>query len=259
MLSILKIGGKVLEQPALREQVLRDWTRNSMQRLLVHGGGKTASDISQKLGIKAPMIQGRRITSPDMLKVALMVYGGLMNRQLVATLQALGASAFGMTGADLDVIRAIKRPVKDIDYGLAGDIVSVQTDSLKLLIENGHCPVLAPLTHDGKGQLLNTNADTIASAVASALADTLPVQLTYVFEQPGVMADIDNPDSLVSVLAEADYDQLKEGGAIHSGMIPKLDNAFRALQAGVKEVQICRYDAVAGLGSTEFVGTKLML
>lgn len=259
VINILKIGGKVLEQPTLYKQVLQDWILLGNQRLLVHGGGKTAGEISARLGIEAPMIQGRRITSPEMLEVALMVYGGLMNKQLVAELQALGSQAIGMTGADLDIIRAHKRPVKDIDYGLAGDIDTVNAEALLGLIEANYTPVLAPLTHDGAGQFLNTNADTIAARVSAALAPYRPVQLTYLFEQAGVMEELGNPDSLIPRINGTDFLRLKERGIIHSGMIPKLDNAFYALEKGVERVYICRFDQVSSVARADFRGTILSL
>jgi acetylglutamate kinase len=257
MLTILKIGGKVLDSPSLLRAVLRDFSQVPGAKILVHGGGKTATQIADRLGIAAPLIAGRRVTSPEMMEVAMMVYGGLMNKQMVCELQALGIQALGLTGADLNVIQAVKRPVGEIDYGLAGDIVGVNAEILLGLLEQGILPVLAPLTHDGKGTMLNTNADTIASTVARAMAAHRPVHLVYSFEKAGVLLDAEDEDSLIRELRPADFARYQAEQRIVGGMIPKLSNAFDALEAGVERVYICHASALANWGKPEFVGTVI--
>ncbi len=259
MISIVKTGGKVLEDKALLQELLQAFVELAGPKVLVHGGGKRATEVATQLGVDAPMVQGRRITSPEMLEVALMVYGGLMNRQLVADLQALGQQALGLTGADLNVIQAVKRPVKEIDYGLAGDIVSVQTEHLLPLLQQGVVPVMAPLTHDKQGQMLNTNADTIAATVAKALAKQEATRLVLCFEMPGVLTDPGDPASLLPELDEADFAAFQASGAIAGGMIPKLHNAFQALHAGVAEVLICHASQLGNVGTPAFVGTRVVL
>ena len=256
-LTVVKIGGKVLDDQVQLGKLLDLFVQIPGFKILVHGGGKTATDIANKLGVSAPMINGRRITSPEMLDVAVMVYGGLMSRQIVAQLQARGQNALGMTGADLDVIRAQKRPVKDIDYGLAGDIVGVNPDSLDILIRQDIVPVLAPLTHDGQGQLLNTNADTIAATIAGSLGKNFHVNLVYCFEKPGVMIDPDDPQTVIPQLDYAGYQNYLEQGIIAAGMIPKLKNAFEALNGGVGKVYICQAEAIAKIGQRDFIGTRI--
>jgi len=252
-LTLVKIGGKVLDHTDQLSKVLDTFTRLPGQKILIHGGGKTGGQIAQRLGIEAPMIGGRRITSPEMLQVALMVYGGLMNRQLVAEIARRGGRALGLTGADLDVIRAHKRPVGEIDYGLAGDIDRVNAEALSDLLDRNIIPVMAPLTHDGQGQMLNTNADTIAATVASALAASFQTRLVFVFERPGVLTDPDDDGSLVSHLTFEKAEAYKTSGVIAGGMLPKLHNAFGALRAGVKEVIIGQAHA------TDFNGTTITL
>ncbi|MEM7659073.1 MAG: acetylglutamate kinase [Bacteroidota bacterium] len=259
MLTLLKIGGKVLDHPATLQQVLDDFASLAGPKILVHGGGKTATQVAAKLGIEAPLIQGRRVTSPEMMKVAMMVYGGLMNKQLVSMLQARGCQALGLTGADLDVIRAEKRPVKEIDYGLAGDIVAVNGEALRDLLLRGIVPVLAPLTHDGQGHMLNTNADTIASTVARTLAPGEEVHLVFGFEKAGVMEDPADESSLIHELLPEDFARYRAQGVIAGGMIPKLSNAFEALEAGVHRVYICHASKISTLGSRDFVGTVIRL
>ncbi|GAB4404040.1 MAG: acetylglutamate kinase [Bacteroidia bacterium] len=258
-LTLLKIGGQVLETPAQRKQLLDDFARLPGQRLLIHGGGRAATDLAARLGVEAPLIEGRRITSREMLDIAVMVYGGLMNRQLVAALQARGCDALGLTGADLDVIRAHRRPAGAIDYGFVGDVDSVKADALRDLLDRSIVPVLAPLTHDGQGQLLNTNADTIASIAAVALAPLYEVHLVYTFERPGVLLDPADDSSLLRRLDPTAYARHRTSGAISGGMIPKLDNAFAALRAGVARVYICQAEAIGRLYSSDFSGTEILL
>lgn len=258
-LHILKIGGKVLADRQQLQAVLQDFAAINGAKILVHGGGKTGTEIAQKLGVETKMIQGRRITDSAMLEVAVMVYGGLMNKGLVAQLQALGKNALGLTGADLDIIRSIKRPIKEIDYGFAGDIVAVKDQKLKELLETDVLPVLAPLTHDGKGQMLNTNADTIASTVAQAMSPHFGVKLIYSFEKAGVLADAEDDDSLIPQLEPKSYERYKADGVIAGGMIPKLDNAFSALESGVSRVYICKASALSNWKTPDFRGTEIFL
>lgn len=256
-LTIVKIGGKVLDEVVALRGVMDRFARIDGAKILVHGGGKAATDIAGKLGVEAPMINGRRITNAAMLEVAIMVYGGLMSRQMVAGLQQRGLNAIGLTGADLDVIRATKRPVKDIDYGLAGDVSRVNTDRLSWLLDAGIVPVLAPLTHDGNGQLLNTNADTIAGTVAAGMSRLFEVSLVYCFERPGVLADPQNDHSVISSITLPDFDRYVKAGTIAGGMIPKLENAFESLGAGVKAVFICHADALGEIYTDHYPGTKI--
>lgn len=237
-LTIIKVGGKIVEEPASLQKLLNDFYRISGHKILVHGGGRSATALAEKLGIPTQMVEGRRITDQAMLEVVTMVYGGLVNKNIVAGLQGLGCNAVGFTGADLGLIRAVKRPVKTIDYGFVGDVVDVNTRELRVLLEQGVAPVIAPLTHDGKGQLLNTNADTIASELASALSEHFKVFLIYCFEKEGVLANPDDESSVIRDLNPTLYEEYKATGIIAAGMIPKLDNAFKALNQGVFEVTI---------------------
>lgn len=252
-LTLVKIGGKVLDNNDLLTPVLDAFVAMPGAKILVHGGGKAGSDLAKRLEVEAPLINGRRITSPEMLEIALMVYGGKMNRQLVASLQARGLNALGLTGADLNAIRAHKRPVKDIDYGLVGDIDEVNAEQLQNLLQANLVPVMAPLTHDGAGQLLNTNADTIAATVASAMAVHFQVRLVFAFERPGVLTDANDDNSLISHLSKSEADRLTETGAIAAGMLPKLHNAFNALNSGVASVVIGK------ARQSGFSGTELSL
>lgn len=256
-LTLLKIGGEVLDQPALLDAALQAFAALPGPKVLVHGGGKAGTRMAARLGVETALVDGRRITSPEMLEVAVMVYGGLMNKQVVAKLQALGVDAAGFTGADLDLVRAQRRPPGRIDYGLAGDVQAVRAEALARLLQAGVTPVLAPLTHDGQGQLLNTNADTIASEAACALAGTFAVRLVFSFEKAGVLLDVEDPGSLIRHLDRASFDALAHSGHIAGGMLPKLQNAFSALDRGVEAVYICRADAVARLDGPAFDGTEI--
>lgn len=209
------------------------------KKVLVHGGGRKATKIAAALGIESQMVNGRRITDAQMLEVVTMVYGGLVNKNLVASLQARGINAIGLTGADMDVIHSHKRPVKDgVDFGFVGDVERVDGNALRTLIESGLTPVMAPLTHDGQGNVLNTNADTIASEVAKALATYYDVSLTFSFEKKGVLSNPDDENSVIPIITRASFKRLLDEGIIFGGMIPKMENAFAAIDAGVKEVII---------------------
>lgn len=249
--SVVKVGGAVLEDVDKRKAFLQAFFSLATPKVLVHGGGRKATDVAARLGVEAPMIDGRRITSPEMMDIALMVYGGLVNKTLVAQLQSYGIDALGLTGADLNVIAAHKRPVKTIDYGLAGDIDQVNAEVLQAFLHKNQVPVMAPITHDGQGQLLNTNADTIATAVAIALSAEFEVSLILSFEKKGVLEDAENDESVIPVLSSSDFARGKIEGSIVGGMIPKLTNGFKALEKGVQHVQITRYDHLAARSGTQ--------
>ena len=237
-LTIVKVGGKVVEEKETLDQLLDHLSQIRGKRILVHGGGNLATNLAEKLGIETLMVEGRRITDEATLEVVVMVYAGLVNKKIVAGLQAKGCNAIGLTGADMNVIRAVKRPVKTIDYGFVGDIMGVNTSELRLLLNEEVVPVMAPITHDCKGQLLNTNADTIAADLAIELSNYYTVNLFYCFEKKGVLL---NPEDENSVISELSYDRFKElkiEGVIKEGMIPKLENGFNAMRNGVNQVLI---------------------
>lgn len=253
-ITVVKVGGKVVETPEKLEELLNNFSRISGNKILVHGGGRSATAMAQRLGVETQMINGRRITTEEMIEVVTMVYGGLVNKRIVAGLQGLNCNAMGITGADMDVIRAVKRPVKDVDYGMVGDIVDVSISELKLIIDQGVVPVVAPLTHDGKGQILNTNADTIAAELAIALSQRYRVQLIYCFEKKGVLSNLDDDDSVIRTLSLDQYTKYKIEGVIADGMIPKLDTGFNAITNGVEHVYIT---SEKQLGINISSGTKL--
>ena len=239
-LRVVKIGGNVIDDPDKLAAFLKDFASIPGKKILVHGGGKIATRIADTIGYKSKMIEGKRVTDADMLQVATMVYGGLVSKQIVATLQKEGCNALGMTGADAGIIRSVKRPVKEgIDFGYVGDIQNVDSAALRKIIDSGFVPVLAPLTHDGNGQLFNTNADNIASFTAVGLSTDYDTSLYYTFELPGVMADINDPSSVISQIKSDDFQRLKEEKIIDKGMIAKLDASFNAIHSGVHTVTIC--------------------
>ena len=237
-LTIVKVGGKIVEEPEALALLLHDFSRIAGNKILVHGGGRSATKMAERLGVETQMIDGRRVTNEEMLKIVTMVYGGLVNKNIVAKLQALGLDSIGLVGADMNVILSQKRPVKEIDYGFVGDVQEVNAPALSDLLNMNLVPVLAPLTHDGKGNLLNTNADTIAGETAKALAFRFNVRLIYCFEKPGVLMNETDDNSVIPALDKELFLQYKEEGIIQGGMIPKLENAFEALAAGVKEIII---------------------
>ena len=228
-LTIVKVGGAVVEDGAQLDSLLSAFAAIEGRKVLVHGGGRRATAIASRLGVESRMVNGRRITDGAMLEVVTMVYGGLVNKDIVARLQARGVNSIGLTGADGGVILSHKRPVKDVDYGFVGDVERVDGSRLSSLIEGGFTPVMAPLTHDGHGQMLNTNADTIAAETAKALAERYDVTLMYCFEKPGVMADPDDDSTLIPVITRQDFKRLKADGTVTGGMLPKLENAFSAI------------------------------
>lgn len=241
-LTVVKIGGNVIDNPQLFEQFLKDFAALEAPKVLIHGGGKIATQVAQQLEIETVMVDGRRVTDAKMLEVVTMVYGGLVNKRLVAQLQALGCNALGLTGADAGVIRSEKRAVGAVDYGFVGDIVAVNAAFIQQLLQAGITPVFAPLTFDRHGNMLNTNADTQAQAIATALATEYTVSLVYCFEKKGVLTNPNDDTSVIPELNADSYASYKAEGVINKGMIPKLDNAFKALYDGVKEVVICHAD-----------------
>ncbi len=243
---VIKIGGNVVDNPEALARFIGDFVKLPGRKILVHGGGKEATRMSSRLEIPTTMIEGRRVTTRETLDVVTMVYAGLVNKRVVSMLQAAGCNAMGLTGADGNAIRASRRKPEPIDYGFVGDIApdGVNDSLIGSLLDAGVTPVFCAITHDGNGSLLNCNADTIASAVATGVARIAPVELVYCFEQPGVMADIDRPDSVIPLITPETYARLRAEGVVSKGMIPKIDNAFAAINAGVRSVTIKHSDAL---------------
>jgi len=237
-LSVVKIGGNIIENEKELARFMILFSQIQGPKILVHGGGKKATAMSEKLGIKTTMVQGRRITDKKSLEVAVMTYGGLVNKSIVASLQALKCNAIGLSGADAGIIKAIKRPVDSVDFGFVGDIVSVHTQALLTFLQTGLVPVFCALTHDGEGQLLNTNADTIASELAIALTKEYTTTLYYCFEKPGVLGDVSSDNSVISHINKQTYFSLLKEHTIAGGMLPKLENCFYALDHSVHKVCI---------------------
>ncbi len=239
-LKVFKIGGGIIDRETELTEFVRLFAKIDGPKILVHGGGKGASEMMKSLGIAPNLVNGRRITDAATLDIVTMFYAGKTNKQLVAALQARGTNALGLTGADGNVILATKRPVRAIDYGFVGDLseASVNATLIDQLLRLGLTLVFCAINHDGHGQLLNTNADTIAASVAKALSAHYAVELHFCFEKRGVLADIDDDNSIIEIITLADYGALKESGAISDGMLPKLENAFDALQFGVEKVII---------------------
>lgn len=252
-LTIIKVGGKVVEDQQALDLMLDQFKRISGYKLLVHGGGTMATSLANQLGVETTMVEGRRITSSAMLDVVTMVYGGLVNKRIVAGLQARNCNALGMTGADMSLVRTRKRTVQTIDYGFVGDVEEVNTRELRLLLNENVVPVIAPITHDGKGLLLNTNADTMAAELAADLAVFYNVFLFYCFEKRGVLLDPANDSSVIYELDYLQFEDYKTQGIISSGMIPKLENAFVAKKRGVKEVLITNAESIANGRGTRII------
>lgn len=251
-LFVIKIGGNIVDDENKLSSFLQSFAQLKGRKVLIHGGGKVATKIGDKLGIESIYVDGRRITDVETIDVVTMVYGGLVNKKIVAQLQANGCNAIGITGADMNLITAIKRPplgAGGIDYGFVGDVDSSQltAGSWQLLLNNGLTPVVAPLTHDGKGQILNTNADTMAQEVAKVLSTAYDVELIYSFEKAGVLLDANDDATVIAKINPASYQQLKAEHKIFAGMIPKLDNAFAALNSGVKKVIIGKAENLSEL------------
>lgn len=246
-LTIVKVGGAVVEDEAQLQQLLKDFAAIEGAKILVHGGGRRATKIAERLGIETKMVDGRRITDAEMLEVVTMVYGGLVNKHVVAMLQAQGVDAIGLCGADGDVIRSVKRPLKNgIDFGFVGDVKKADGDKIAYFIEKNMTPVIAPLTHDGQGNILNTNADTMASETAKAMASIYDVTLIYSFEKKGVLSNPDDEDSVIPTITRSDFERYKADGTISGGMLPKIENALAAVEAGVSQVIITLATAIDG-------------
>lgn len=236
--KVVKIGGNIINDKIALSEFLKAFHTINSPKVLVHGGGKMASQISADLGQEVQMVNGRRVTTKEGIKVATMVYSGWINTSICAQIAALGGTVIGLSGADVNIIEASKRPSKPVDYGFAGDIRSVNGNVLNSFIQSGFCPVLCSITHDGKGQLLNTNADTIAAEVAVTLSEFYEVDLFYCFEKSGVLKDISDSNSTIEQIDEKKYTILQEEGIIDEGMIPKLHNCFHAIKGGVQHVRI---------------------
>ena len=245
MIQVIKIGGGVLENEAQRDAFLRQFAAIEGPKVLVHGGGRLATTMAERLGVETHMIDGRRVTDKETLNIVTMVYGGLVNKQVVAQLQTMGVNAIGLTGVDGGWMRSIKRPLKNgIDYGYVGDVEEVNGDYLRMLLDNGLTPIIAPITFSKEGLLLNTNADTVASQTAISLAPE--VELTFCFEKAGVLSNPDDESSLIARITPETYTQLKADGIISGGMIPKIDNAFAAIEHGVQTVRITHASQIQG-------------
>lgn len=249
-LTIIKVGGKIVEQEASLVKLLNDFTQIHGLKMLVHGGGRSATALATRMGVETEMIDGRRVTDKEMLEIVTMVYGGLVNKKIVAGLQSLGVDALGLTGADLNAIRSEKRPANPIDYGFVGDVKEVNAEMLSSILSMQIVPVMAPLTHDGNGQILNTNADTIAGETAKALAEKFDITLVYCFEKKGVLRDEHDDNSVIASIEKNDFDELVASKVVSGGMIPKLTNAFQAIDKGVKEVIITQANDLQGIEGT---------
>lgn len=236
-LTIVKVGGKIVEETDTLARLLDDFASMSGYKLLVHGGGRSATEMALRLGIESTMVNGRRVTDSEMLKVVTMVYGGLVNKNIVAGLQARGVNAVGLTGADMNAILSVRRPVGDVDYGFVGDVREVNGKMLSSLVSRSIVPVMAPLTHDGKGNILNTNADTIAGETAKGLAPFFDVTLVFCFEKKGVLSD-GNEESVIPIITPGLFRIYVDEGVIQGGMIPKIENSFSAIENGVRQVVI---------------------
>jgi acetylglutamate kinase len=236
--TLIKIGGNIIDNPTELSQFLSDFSKIGGYKVLVHGGGKSATKMAESIGLVPQMIDGRRITDAAMLDVVVMIYAGQINKNIVAQLQANSTNAMGFSGADGNLIQSDKRNHPTINYGFVGDVKKVNTQLLETLLSNGIVPVFCAITHDGKGQLLNTNADTIASELAIALSEVFDVTLNYCFEKPGVLYDAEDDSSVIENINQELYSKLKAEKAIHSGMIPKLDNCFNSLSKGVQKIKI---------------------
>ncbi|MGE0078410.1 MAG: acetylglutamate kinase [Bacteroidales bacterium] len=241
-LTLVKVGGGVLENKAEMKSFVDKFCQIQGPKVLVHGGGRLASNLMEQMGVPVKMVEGRRITDSQTLDIVTMTYGGLINKQTVAAIQAKGQLALGLTGVDAGIVIAQKRPVKEIDYGFVGDVKSVNITPLKLLIDAGITPVIAPLSTDGNGLILNTNADTIAAEIAIALASVYSVTLIYCFEKTGVLSDPNDETTVIPLISDNQYGKLKSDGIVTGGMIPKLDNCFAALSRGLSKVRITNTD-----------------
>ncbi len=252
MISVVKIGGNVIDNPEALASFLDDFANMPGRKMLVHGGGKEATRMSKAMGVEAVMFEGRRVTDERTIEIVTMVYAGLINKRIVAMLQARGCDAVGLTGADGNVIPATRRNPKPIDYGFVGDIdpEKVGSEFMSSLLEAGKVPVFCAICHDGAGTLLNCNADSIASAVAAGASRIGPTMLTYCFEKAGVMTDVNDESTVIPRVTESLFAKLKEEGVVAQGMIPKLRNALDSAKGGVAAVRICKAEALLGEGGT---------
>jgi acetylglutamate kinase len=259
-LIVIKIGGNVIDDAEKLHHFLKAFADLKGNKILVHGGGKMATKLTKEMGVEAKMINGRRITDLETLRIVTMVYAGLISKNLVAQLQMFSCNALGLSGADGNLIKANKRPVNDIDYGFVGDLDenSIQKENLDKLITNGFVPVFSAITHDGESQLFNTNADTIASALAVAMSNIYETSLVYCFEKKGVLMDVNDENSIIREINPTKYQDLIAKGIIADGMLPKLHNAFEAINKGVKEVFIGKADDLNELESSGLLGTRLI-
>lgn len=252
MINIFKVGGNVIDNPDMLVPFLRRFKNIPGRKILVHGGGKEATRLSEQLGVTTTMVEGRRVTDRETLDIVTMVYAGLVNKRIVARLQGLGCDAVGFTGVDGNMIKAVRRPAAPIDYGYVGDISpkDINTRLILSLTDEGYVPVFCAISHDGSGTLLNCNADSVAAALAKSLSTVDRVALTYCFEKSGVLADPEDDRSVIPSLTPADFVALKESGTISKGMIPKLQNAVDCVEAGVGIVRICKAEDINGQGGT---------
>jgi acetylglutamate kinase len=250
MLHILKIGGNVLSNDLVLASVLNAFSKKEGRKIIVHGGGKKATLLAEKLGIPSVFVDGRRITDTDALEIAVMTYAGWYNKKIVAHCHSIGLSAMGLSGADANAILSVKRPVKEVDFGWVGDPVKVNVKTLSHFMNIDLTLVFCAVTHDGQGQLLNTNADTIASTLATAFSNAYSVNLTYCLELPGVLEDVSDPRTVIPSLNRSAFIEGREKGCFHTGMIPKLENAFNAIENGVTKVVICGPDSFLTNGGT---------
>lgn len=245
-INVVKIGGNVIDNPEALKRFAHDFAALPSPKILIHGGGKLATRLGEQLNIPAQMIDGRRVTDAATLDIVTMVYAGLLNKRIVALLQSEGCNALGLSGADGDVVRAVRRKPEPIDFGFVGDIDAskINAELIRTLLESDITPVFCAITHDGNGSLLNSNADSVASAVAVAASRIAPTSLLFCFEKAGVLRNVDDESSVIDEIRPDNYASLRAEGAINKGMIPKIDNAFAAIDAGVQSVIIKHSDAL---------------